>query len=119
MSNEQSVFIRNWLTEAQVGVYSHEIGRKQRLRISLTLYQNPGTALRVSRLDEVVDYAAHKEKITALVGKQHYPLLETLAEAITAACFADEKVFRLTLELEKLDVFADSESCGIHIERSR
>jgi len=44
-------------------------------------------------------------------------LVETLAERIAEACLLDKRVHLARIRVEELDVFADSASAGIEIER--
>ena len=42
-----------------------------------------------------------------------------MAERIATACFADPRVGRVRVAVEKLDVFPDAEGGGAILERSR
>jgi len=49
----------------------------------------------------------------------HIDLCEGFAERICAACFADPRVERARVWVEKLDVFSDAEGVGAMLERTR
>jgi dihydroneopterin aldolase len=57
--------------------------------------------------------------IRHVVGSGHNNLAETLAERIAAMCLEDRRVHAVKVRVEKLDVFPESESVGVEIERRR
>ena len=54
-----------------------------------------------------------------ITDKKHYPLLETLAEKIFLKLFENIRVKKVKLRIEKLDVFKNTSSVGIEIEKSK
>lgn len=68
-------------------------------------------------LARVVDYEAIAQRVRAIVGERHVRLVETLAEALAAACLSDPRVRIVRIRVEKLDVFPDAASAGVEIER--
>ncbi len=112
----RQIFIKNWVLNANVGVYDAEKRGAQRLRANVTLDEAaPKTP---AHLNEAVDYGALKAALEKLILKEHVELLETLADRIANHCLADARVNRVTVELEKLDIFPDCE-CGVKLTRSR
>lgn len=103
------VFVRDLVMDASIGVYDHEKVAPQRIRLNLDL--------------EVVGSGVTGEDgvkaIRAVAGDGHIMLVETLAERIAARCLQDARVRRVTVRVEKLDVFPDAASVGVEIERSR
>jgi dihydroneopterin aldolase len=112
------VFIRNLELNAQIGVYHHEHGKTQPVRINVDLAVQDAIDLG-DDLTKVVDYGVIEQKIRALIAQGHVRLAETLAERIAAACFDDERVTSARVRVEKLHALAGAESAGIEIERSR
>jgi len=112
------VFIRNLCLDAQIGVYGHEHGRHQPVRINVDLAVDD-TPLRDDRLDQVVDYDAITQRIRSIVAAGHVKLAETLAHRIADACFGDPRVRRARVRVEKLNALKDAESAGVEIERRR
>ena len=112
------VFIRNLEILAHIGVYRHEEGKMQPVRINLDL----GVEDRIDtgdRLDNVVDYAHFEARIRAIVAEGHVRLAETLAERIALACFEDPRVRSARIRVEKLHALPGAESAGVEIERTR
>lgn len=112
------VFLRDMVLMASIGVYPHEHGGAQRVRINVDLEVAVGEAgaAGVDRLEAVVDYEAVADAVRGIVGAGHIKLVETLAERIGAACLVDRRVRRALVRVEKLDVFADMVSAGVEVE---
>jgi len=103
------VFVRDLVMDASIGVYDHEKVAPQRIRLNLDL--------------EVVGSGVTGEDgvkaIREIAGQGHTTLIETMAERIAARCLQDARVRRVTVRVEKLDVFPDAASVGVEIERGR
>jgi dihydroneopterin aldolase len=67
----------------------------------------------------VINYERIVAAIREIVGTGHIDLCEGLGERICAACFADPRVERVRVWVEKLDVFPDAEGVGAILERTR
>ena len=85
------VFIRNLELPAHIGVYRHEEGKMQPVRINVDLAVEDRIDLG-DDLGKVVDYGVIEAKIRAIIAQGHVRLVETLAERIAAACFEDARV---------------------------
>ena len=112
------VFIRNLEVLANIGVYGHEKGKLQPVRINVDLAVEDLIDVG-DRLEQVVDYASIDGHIRAIIGAGHINLAETLAERIAAACFADPRVKTARVRVEKLHALPGAESGGVEIERER
>jgi dihydroneopterin aldolase len=112
------VFVRDMVLQAAIGVYAHEHGSKQRVRVNVDLaVQETGEGL--DRLDQVVSYERVVDQVRAIAGAGHVKLVETMAERIAAACLEDWRVLRVVVRVEKLDVFEDTAAVGVAIERCK
>jgi dihydroneopterin aldolase len=120
----RSMFIRDLVLTASIGVHAHEHAATQRIRINLDLAVADDGAARLSRaaigkddLSRVVDYEAIVNRVRAIVAAGHVQLVETLAERLAEACLADARVQIAKIRVEKLDVFADAAAAGVEVER--
>lgn len=118
------MFIRDLVLNAQIGVYAHEHGKTQRVRLNLDLSVEDPAVLNMSRpavgadnLARVVDYDTVINAVRQIIATGHVQLVETLAERIAQACLQDRRVRSVKVMVEKLDVFADAASVGVEIER--
>lgn len=115
---QQHVFIRDLVLTCRIGVHQHERLANQRVRINLDMsVENPGII--DDDLDRVVCYGEIMTGIRHVVGGGHVNLVETLAERIAAMCLEDRRVLSARVRIEKLDVFPETESVGVEIERFR
>lgn len=120
------MFVRDLVMEARIGVYAHEHGRTQRIRVNLDLAVEDDGARAVSRravgrddLSRVVDYEQLVNATRDLIASGHVQLVETLAERLAELCLADRRVAIARVSVEKLDVFPEAASVGVEIERRR
>lgn len=118
------MFVRDLILQARIGVYAHEQGRAQRVRVNLDLAVEDDGAANISRsavgaddLGRVVDYDILVSNVREIVAAGHVQLVETLAERIAEACLHDLRVRVARVTVEKLDVFPDAASVGVEIER--
>jgi len=113
------VFIRDMVLPASIGVYPHEQSAAQRIRINIDLgipeAENAGVGR--DELSRVVSYERVAHAVRGIVASGHVMLAETLAERIAEACLTDGRVALARVRIEKLDVFPDSASAGVEIER--
>ena len=112
------VFIRNLELPAQIGVYRHEVGKMQPVRINVDLAVEDLLDLS-DDLAKVVDYGVIEGKIRAIMAAGHVNLIEILAERIASACFDDARVRTARVRVEKLHALSAAESAGVEIERTR
>lgn len=111
------VFVRDLLLEAHIGVYAHEHGRTQPIRVNVDLTVHE--AAHSDALANVVSYEAVVNDIKAIVAAGHLNLVETLAEQIAAQCLLDTRVSVARIRVEKLAIIAEAASVGVEIERAR
>ena len=112
------VFIRDMVLPASIGIHPHEHAATQRVRINVDLgVDDTEEAIGRDELPRVVDYEKVANAVRAMVASGHVRLAETLAERIATACLSDKRVRLARIRVEKLDIFADSASAGVEIER--
>jgi dihydroneopterin aldolase len=118
------VFLRDMVLTASIGVYPHEQRASQRIRVNVDLGVDDDAAIAgllvgPDELSRVVDYAKVAVRVRSIVGAGHVRLVETLAERIAQTCLQDQRVRTARIRVEKLDIFADTVSAGVEVERSR
>jgi 7,8-dihydroneopterin aldolase/epimerase/oxygenase len=113
------VFIRDLVLACSIGVHRHERTGTQRVRINLDMAVRETTGKLNDNLANVVCYEDVADGIRAIVGRGHVNLVETLAEDIATLCLEDIRIISVRVRIEKLDVFTDTKSVGVEIERVR
>jgi dihydroneopterin aldolase len=111
------LFVRDLVVPCAIGVYAHEKGKRQNVRINVELNIAEPDAEHHDRITEVVSYDDVVTGIRALADQGHIHLVETLAERIADLCLADRRVNRVRVRIEKLDVLPEAESVGVEIDR--
>jgi len=113
------MFVRDLELACRIGAYDHEREGSQRVRVNLELLVRPRRTPVDDRLDNVFSYDPIVDSVHQLAAAGHINLLETLAERIAERCLVDDRVERVRVRVEKLDVFADAAGVGVQIERRR
>ncbi|AQU86992.1 dihydroneopterin aldolase [Komagataeibacter nataicola] len=113
------LFVRNMVLDAHIGVFEHEQGVTQRIRVNVMFGVPDSASLEVGADDlaRTVSYEHVVLLVRTLVEQGHVALVETLAERIAAGVLAEKRVRIVRVSVEKLDIFDDAESVGVEIER--
>lgn len=114
-----SVRVEGLRLDAEVGVYASEHGHKQPITVSLEAEVASEAAHPGADLGHAVNYAALAETVRQVVGRQHHELLEDLAQALADTIFADPRIVRIALTIDKLTALDDAASVGVSYERWR
>jgi 7,8-dihydroneopterin aldolase/epimerase/oxygenase len=118
MSKVRHIVVSNLEFPMQIGVYTREKGRTQKVRINFDL-SVLDTPVNDHDLKTVVDYCALVDRIRSHALSRHVHLVETLAEEIAAICLQDERVLKARVRVEKPEAIADADAAGVEIERER
>jgi 7,8-dihydroneopterin aldolase/epimerase/oxygenase len=113
------LMIRDLVIPAEIGVYGHEHGRRQRVRINLTADVLETGAPVQDRLAEVLDYDELVNIARREVNAGRINLCETLAERMARAILSLAGVTSCRVRVEKLDVYDDIAAVGVEIVRRR
>jgi 7,8-dihydroneopterin aldolase/epimerase/oxygenase len=114
-----TVVVRNLVLLASIGIRRAEHGRKQRVRVSVALTATHEAGFSGDDRRRVINYEKIVAAIREIAVSGHIDLCEGFAARVSDACFADPRVGRVRVEVEKLDVFPEAESVGAILERSR
>jgi 7,8-dihydroneopterin aldolase/epimerase/oxygenase len=113
----RTLFLRELLVDAHLGVWAHEKGRTQSVAVSVTL-EVDATAHDDS-LDKVVGYHLLADQIRDLAAGDHVHLVETLAEHIASLAMADSRVNAVTVRVEKREAITNAAGAGVEVRASR
>ncbi|MGI8839878.1 MAG: dihydroneopterin aldolase [Caulobacteraceae bacterium] len=107
------VFVRGLAIEAEVGVHPHERGRRQPLIVDVELDVAAGGW---RALADTVNYETIAEAARTLAGAGHIGLVESFAQRLAAACFAQPRVLRARVRVEKpLALAPHAAAAGVEI----
>ena len=118
-TNRYTVVVRNLVLLCSIGVRRAERDRLQRVRISVELTATPEASFPHEDRRRVINYEKIVTAIRQIARSGHIDLCEGFAERISTACFADPRVARLRVSVEKIDIYPDAEGVGAILERTR
>jgi dihydroneopterin aldolase len=111
------VFVRGLKVEAWIGVYDHEHGRQQPLVIDVEL---DVAASHCEDLGDTVNYETILRAAQDIAAEGHIDLVETFAERLAQASFADSRVTRARVRVEKpLALAPHAAAAGVEITAVR
>jgi dihydroneopterin aldolase len=116
-AGSRRIRVRDLVVWCEIGVFPHEHGKKQRVRVALTLDLAEGGRPLEDKLAATVSYSDIIDRVRALADRGRINLVETLAERIAAICLADRRVRAATVRVEKLDVYPEGTIVGVEIDR--
>lgn len=110
------IFVRDFVLPVDIGAYSFEHGKPQKVRFDVT-----ADVLRVTRnpkdMHHIVSYDLIMDGIRSIVSRGHIDLVETLAEQTAAFILENPRVARVVVRAEKLELGPGG--VGVQIERKR
>ena len=111
------IFVRGLKIEAEIGVYAHELHRRQPLIIDVELeIETDGWR----HLSDTVNYEKIVEHARAIAADGHIGLVESYAERLASALLAEPRVIRARVRVEKpLALAPDAEAAGVEIIAQR
>lgn len=114
-----TVVVRGLVLLCSIGIRRAERDRPQRVRVSVELTATAEAGFPGDDRRRVINYETVVAAIRQIAGSGHIDLCEGFAARVCEACFADRRVARVRVEVEKLDIFADAEAVGAVLERNR
>lgn len=113
------VFVRDYVTDAEIGVWTHEKGKTQKVRINVDLVVQETEQHHEDQLENVVCYNDVVLGIRKIVTSGHINLVETLAEQIADLSLGHSDVVSVRVRVEKLEAVPEAASVGVEIDRHR
>jgi dihydroneopterin aldolase len=89
---KRKVFIKNLILNVFIGIHNFEKKKKQRVRFNIEVITNPYIKPNNKDLSTILNYEDLINKIKLLVKKQHYELIEDLAENMFEIIFQNRLV---------------------------
>jgi dihydroneopterin aldolase len=105
--------------DAEIGVYPHEHGVKQRLVIDVAVETDVREAARLDALERSIDYDALADACRAVCGQRHHRLIETVAERIAARVLETHgaRVSRVSVRVAKPSAVPEAASVAVELSR--
>lgn len=113
------ITVRGFVAPFEIGVYAHERGRRQRLRIDLRLTVDRPAGGFTDDVSAILSYEGLVAALERLSVGPHIQLLESLADRIGALCLSDSRVAAAEVSIEKPHVFPQIDSAGVTVTYRR
>ena len=111
------IIVRDFVVPASIGIFPHERGTPQRVRINVTV-EIAACGGEPSDIGETLSYDLITAGILAIVDAGHIDLVESLAERIAAHVLSLDRALRTSVRVEKLDIIPGG-AVGVEITRAR
>ena len=116
---EKKILIKNLTLDLKLGYYDFEKEKKQKVKFSLEVDYEDKKPTSDKDIKSIVNYDKIVKLITKLVKNRHYNFLETLAEDVFDELFKDQRIDKIVLQIEKLEILKQCTSVGIQISKKR
>ena len=116
---EKKILIKDLTLDLQLGYYDFEKGKKQKVKFNLEVSYQDKNPTNDKDIKSIVNYSKIVKLIEKLVKNKHYNFLETLAEDVFDELFADKRIDKIILQIEKLEILKQCTSVGIQISKKR
>jgi dihydroneopterin aldolase len=93
-----TIFMRGLTVEAEIGVYAHEKGRRQPLRVEVEAVVEPRI---VGGISDTLNYEHLASAARRLANEGHIDLVETYAERLAAVVLDHAQVRQVRVRVEK------------------
>ena len=110
------IFVRDLILDIMIGVYDTEKTKPQ--RVSINVIAEPSVWPNASHdvLSETVSYDILLNHVITQTNAGHIHLIETLADRIAAACLSEPQINKITVRVEKMDIYPNAVP-GVEIVR--
>ena len=116
---EKKILINELILDLKLGYYDFEKVKAQKIKFSLEIDYEDKKPTNDKDIKSIVNYGTVVKLIKNLVKKKHYNFLETLAEDVFDELFKDQRIGKITLKIEKLEILKNCSSVGIQISKKR
>jgi dihydroneopterin aldolase len=116
---EKKILINELILDLKLGYYDFEKVKAQKVKFSLEIDYEDKKPTNDKDIKSIVNYGTVVKLIKNLVKKKHYNFLETLAEAVFDELFKDQRIGKITLKIEKMEIVKNCSSVGIQISKKR
>lgn len=116
-SEEEIILINDLMLNAKFGFYEYEKLKEQKILFNLKLFIMP-KKYEDKSLEEIVDYDQVINMIKKIISDP-INFLETLADKIINEIFKDQRVFKVSIKIEKPEAIEKCKSVGYEVTKVR
>ncbi len=112
----KKIIIKDLILLISVGIHQFEKQKKQKVKFNLVITTDSNLK---SEIKSIVNYESVINDIKKITEKKHFELLESLSEEIFDEIFKNEKIKKIKLKIEKLDIIKETMSVGIEVVKTK
>lgn len=115
------IIIKNAPFLCSIGIKEEEREKKQEILVDIELFTDIRRGAGTDSIEDTIDYSAVHELISKEVGKNHYNLIETLAEKIAQRVLEHFHIEKVSIKIKKPSALAHRgvRYAGVAITRKR
>lgn len=111
--------INNLRLKTLLGIYEWEQKCSREIIINIELKTKNNQSVVSDRIEDTIDYDFIIKDIKDIVGSHKFGLIERLSGEIISSIMKDKRIMRCKLEIAKMGIVPDVESCSVIIEEDR
>ena len=117
-TGRQRIHVEGLIITCFIGIREHELLQPQRIQVDIELVRQEPNNPTNDNYGRVICYQAVVEKVRAMTSNGNIKLVETLAERIADACYADyPDLTSLNVKIGKPDIFPNVSMVRVELER--
>ncbi len=113
------ILVRDFMVMCNIGIYPREHLAPQRVLLNVDMAVKESLTSVNDDIANVLSYEGIIDGIKELIRERHYNLVENFADRIATLALGDNRVVKVMVRVEKMDIYPDIKSVGIEIERTR
>ncbi len=98
------IFLKDMVVEMFIGVFDAEKLKKQKVRINI-IAETTSWPNGSEKLEDTVSYDIFVKHVRDITNSDHVYLAETVAERIATACLSEKQIKKITVRVEKLEIY--------------
>lgn len=115
----ERIYIRDLSARCIIGIYPDERREKQDVIINIVMEGDLSAAARSDAIEDTINYKLIKKSVLRMVQDSDFNLIETMASRVLDLCFADPKVQRATVTVDKPGALRFARSVAVEFTRER
>ena len=115
---DNALCIRDMIVEMEIGAYDDERGKTQKVRVNVIAEPSIWPDASHDNLNETVSYDTIVQHVWRVTREGHTHLVETVAEKIAQACLLESAIRKVTVRVEKLEIYPFAVP-GVEIVRAK
>ncbi len=111
------IHIKDMPLRCVIGIYDEERLKKQDVIVNITMYADLARAAASDDIADTIDYKTIEERISSMVKKSQFHLVERLAAEVAQICLGNRAVQKVDVRIDKPGALSFARSVAVEITR--